>query len=680
MTTLKSISEAFARLPLTALVASDTNPRTTFNEATLAELAAAIQAMGVHTPILVRPLPGERVTVTGRKITHEIVCGERRFRASKLAGVPDIPCLVRHLTDAQVLEIQLVENLQRDDLTELEEADGYKRLMDTTGMTADAVALKIGKSRSHVFARLKLRHLGPEGRKALQAGQIDASHGLVIARIPDSKLQAKATQEIITQGEWNDAAGHGRHPMTYRAALQHVQRNYMLALDTARFKIISEDLVPGAGSCKACTKRTGHDPDLFADIKGADICTDPPCFHKKEEAHAAILVKEARAKGQTVIAGKEALELKGNSYQDKFKGYRRLDSAEDSPTGQPLRKIIGTQMKAEGIKPVLIESARSGAMVECLPNEVVLKLLKAVEQKAATGQAASKEVKKLVDDKKAKAAAKAKAQFEQGWRDLLLTRTWAQITNDGGAVVTPDVFRYLALQEAASMSTSNATALCELLDLGSVAPHSALKDYLKDSNDCSDILLLCIMQRDSGADSHSYGGHVANEGLMLVAGAVFKKELTSVIEDVKKDVKSDVKKTLAPSAKTTPLPQASTSPAPLKAAPAKPPKAKPAKLTAAQAQSGIAAAMQSAERAGTAPPDFAPGLRDASGSELYAGRLVHITKDTNRLPPKNIKHAGKQGTITEKQGDLSWWVTFKGKPGGLACFSVSELDLIEGAA
>ncbi|MEN9905696.1 MAG: hypothetical protein RLZZ555_2261, partial [Pseudomonadota bacterium] len=189
----------FDHLPLAVLVTSPTNPRKHFDHARLQELADSIRATGVHQPILVRPLPGSRMQETfdihaasgglQPRPTHEIVAGDRRFRACQLAGLATVPAMVRALTDDQVLEIQIIENLQRDDLTELEEAEGYEALMQHSGLSADAVGAKIGKSRSYVYGRLKLLELGPDGREALREGRMDASHALLIARIPDTKLQ-----------------------------------------------------------------------------------------------------------------------------------------------------------------------------------------------------------------------------------------------------------------------------------------------------------------------------------------------------------------------------------------------------------------------------------------------------------------------------------------------------------
>ncbi len=603
------MSTEFANIELTLIAPSLTNPRKNFNPTKLAELAEDIKRRGIDTPITVRPLPGSRVADTDRTVQFELVCGERRLRASELAGVSTIPAMVRALTDDQALEIQLCENLKRDDLTELEEAEGYETLMKHANINVDQVGERIGKSRSYVYGRIKLLDLCSEARVSLRDGTIDASRALVVARIPDHKLQIKAMKEIVAGGSYY----HGE-PLTARQALEHVQRNYMLKLGEAKFKITSVDLVPAAGSCKTCTKRTGHDPDLFSDVKGADICTDPPCFHKKEEAHAAAQVKEAKDKGQTVIAGKAAQELRAHSYREKFVGYRCLDSADDSPTDQPLRKLIGPLMKAEGIKPVLIEGQRNkGELVECLPNEVVLKLLKTAEQQAKADsdgkadKAATKEMQQLVNDKKAKAEAKAKAQFEREWRANLVSDAWVAIRDDADVKpFTVDVHRFLAVRAANNLSTDHAARICELLDLGKVSPVSAVMDYAKETLEPDMLHLLIVMQEASGTETHTYGGRVPNEGLMLVAGNVFGKQLDDVIKEIKAEVKAKIwpKVTKKPNPATAPAarPEEGAGGLKDKAVPVlKKQPARAAKLSAEEATLGIAAAMQGVEAAASAP-------------------------------------------------------------------------------
>ena len=699
-------TETFARLALAHIEPSLTNPRKTFDAAKLQELAESIKASGVHQPVLVRPLPGSRLEdthldpATGKKRTvlptHELVAGERRYRASKLAGVADIPAMIRELTDDQVREIQIVENLQRDDLSELEEAEGFQQLMQHSGLNADQVGAKIGRSRAHVYARLKLLELGTEARAALSAGKIEASTALLIARIPDSKLQAKALKEIL-DGEHDYQEGK-RVPLSHRKALKLVQDNYMLKLSSATFSIIAADLLPAAGACDVCPKRTGAEPDLFSDVKSADVCTDPSCFHKKEEAHAAAQVAAAEAKGLTVIAGKEALELKPDGhgqYTDKVKGYRRLDSVEDSPTDQPLRKIIGAQMKAEGIKPVLIESGRKkGEFLECLPNETALKLLKTVEAQAAAasqasagdkGPKVSAEVQKLVSDKKAKQEAKAKEQFEREWRATLVGDAWVSIRDDADIKgFTKEVHRYLAVRAAKNLSTDDAARICELLNLGKVSPVAAVVDHARECAGPDMLHLLIIMQEASDTETHTYGGRVPNEGLMLVAGNVFGAQLEQVIAEIKGEVKAKIwpkvsKKAPAP---TAPLaqPEHAGGDKPKGAkAPAKKAPAARAKLSAQEAISGIAAAMQSVDRAASAPtgavapPEATKGKTQGQlAVGFVAGQRVRVRSNTDNLRSQNYKFAGVEGTIKGQDLGSEEWDVVIGKK--TKCFFACELE------
>lgn len=700
-------TETFARLALAHIEPSLTNPRKTFDAAKLQELADSIKASGVHQPVLVRPLPGSRLEdthldpATGKKRTvlptHELVAGERRYRASKLAGVADIPAMIRELTDDQVLEIQMVENLQRDDLSELEEAEGYRMMMDRLGLNAEAVGAKIGKSRAYVYARTKLLDLGPDARQALRDKKIEASTALLIARIPDAKLQAKALKEVL-EGEHDYQEGK-RVPLSHRKALALMQRDYMLQLDKATFPIQSVDLLPAAGACDACPKRTGAAPELFSDVKSADVCTDPTCFHKKEEAHAAAQVAAAEAKGLTVIAGKEALELKPDGhgqYTDKVKGYRRLDSVEDSPTDQPLRKIIGAQMKAEGIKPVLIESGRKkGEFLECLPNETVLKLLKTVEAQAAADSQASvgakapkvsAEVQKLVSDKKAKAEAKAKEQFEREWRAHLVEDTWETMLDDPTIVPFNDqVHRYLAVRAANSLNTDHAAAICKLLGLGKVSPISAVSEYAKETASPELVHLLIIMQEASGTDTHTYGGRIPNEGLLLVAGNVFGRQLDDVIKEIKAEAKAEIWPKVAETAKPATVPAApqeeGAGGAKGKGPAAKKPPARAAKLSAEEATQGIAAAMQGIEPVASAKAVAPQPSQQGQAVGFAVGQVVQVTTDSSKFGARLAMHkwCGKKGAITGRAGK-AWDVTFKGRSGGVASFDEDEISLVEGAA
>ncbi|AIJ45537.1 hypothetical protein O987_06970 [Comamonas testosteroni TK102] len=533
---MPAAGERMDHVAIASIARSLTNPRKRFDPTKLQELADSIAASGVHQPILIRPLPGHRLEDTHREARalkqpapeYELVAGERRWRACQLAKVAQIPAMIRPMTDEQALEVQVIENLQREDVTELEEAEGYESLMKHSKLNADQVGAKIGKSRGYVYGRLKLLDLCQQAREALREGKIDFSKALLVARIPNEQLQIKAL-DFMTDDDWR-----GEFP-SYRACAQHVQNEFMLRLDSARFKITDASLLPEAGSCTDCKKRTGADQELWSDIKSADVCTDPTCFHKKADAHTAQLVRDAQDKGQNVITGAEAAELASDHWgNSKLKGYRRLDSTEDSPTDAPLRKIIGAQMEAEGIQPTKVEHPRKkGELIDVLPNETVLRLLKIVDGQAKASKEVAKEVRAFAYEKKVKAKAKADAKFERAWRDGLIDRTWTEITSNTGAGFTTDLHRYLMLRTVRSLSSDDAAAVADVLGLDRVGAHNALIQHAKETSAPDQLHMLCIMQTDSRVNDHSYGDRVANEGLMLVSGGVLKDQLQTVIKEVK---------------------------------------------------------------------------------------------------------------------------------------------------
>ncbi len=176
--------------PIELLRRNPDQPRRSFNDEELDELAASIREKGILQPILVRPAPG----APGE---FQIVAGERRWRAAQKAGLHEVPILVRAFDDLDVLEIGIIENVQRADLNPLEEATGYRTLIDRFGRTQDAVATTVGKSRSHVANLLRLLNLPASVRDHLAAGRLTAGHARAIATAPDPEALSDA---IIRQG------------------------------------------------------------------------------------------------------------------------------------------------------------------------------------------------------------------------------------------------------------------------------------------------------------------------------------------------------------------------------------------------------------------------------------------------------------------------------------------------
>lgn len=266
--------------------------RKRFNEQALQELAASIKSMGVAQPILIRP-----VTPTAEEPEEfEIVAGERRFRASKIAGMTTIPAMCRNLSNLDAAKIRILENLQREDPHPIEEAEGYQQLMLQHGYSADQLAEEIKKSRAYIYARLKLCALTTEVRERFLEDKIPASTALLIARIPVPALQVKALGEIM------HPYGGQSEAMSYRRAVEHIQGRYMLDLGTAVFKLEDAKLLSSAGACTKCPKRTGNQAELYPGVS-ADVCTDPDCFSEKRAAYHAATLVQANKKGIPVHEG-----------------------------------------------------------------------------------------------------------------------------------------------------------------------------------------------------------------------------------------------------------------------------------------------------------------------------------------------------------------------------------------
>ena len=178
------------QVPIDLLGPSPYQPRRAVHEDTLRELAESIRARGILQPLLVRPDAADQAR-------FQIIAGERRWRAAALAGLHEVPVLVRPLTDLEAMAAALVENLQREDLNAIEEAEGYRRLVEEFGMTHEALAESVGKSRPHLTNTLRLLNLPEPVKQAVRNGAISAGHAraLLGLRAPESALA-----EVIDQG------------------------------------------------------------------------------------------------------------------------------------------------------------------------------------------------------------------------------------------------------------------------------------------------------------------------------------------------------------------------------------------------------------------------------------------------------------------------------------------------
>ncbi|MCR4917917.1 MAG: ParB/RepB/Spo0J family partition protein [Alphaproteobacteria bacterium] len=176
------------KIPLAQIGVNPDQPRKTFNESDLAELAASIREKGVLQPILLR-------SVSGRPYLYEIVAGERRYRASKMAGLSEIPALVKNLADDNAMEIALIENVQRENLNPMEEAAAYVNLMTKCKYTMEDVSRLIGKSESYIRNFLRLNSLPDSVKKMVEQGELSASHARAIAVAENPEVLARQIVE-----------------------------------------------------------------------------------------------------------------------------------------------------------------------------------------------------------------------------------------------------------------------------------------------------------------------------------------------------------------------------------------------------------------------------------------------------------------------------------------------------
>lgn len=165
-------------------------PRKEFDQARLEELATSIKEHGIVQPIVVRPMGNG----------YEIVAGERRWRAAGLAGLSKLPALVREFSEAEAMEIALIENLQREDLNPLEEAEAYRVLMESFKLTQEELAQRLGKSRSQIANTLRLLQLSPLAREEVRAGRLTMGHAKVLLGVGDADQQAALAKRAVTEG------------------------------------------------------------------------------------------------------------------------------------------------------------------------------------------------------------------------------------------------------------------------------------------------------------------------------------------------------------------------------------------------------------------------------------------------------------------------------------------------
>ena len=324
------------RLPLDDIRPSPTNPRKSFPDDSLAELAASIREKGVLQDILVRPVAaaGKKPSFDGRKWQHvdhfELIAGERRLRAAKLAGLSDIGAKVLEMSDEDVLAIQLVENDQREDVKPTEQAAAYQRLVDAVGL-AEA-AKRIGKGESVVRGICRIAKAPPSLAEAVDKGLVSRSVAELVCRVPGDASRERAAYCVLTgltyppsDSLWNSVDDHRPNmelsggPLTYRETKELIAKHFTRELKQATFSRTALYLIPDCApdrndylpKCDSCPRRAGNDPEAKAEGVRADVCLDPECFEQKTLAHRQAEIERFAKKHKMDIESVPTVEMNG---------------------------------------------------------------------------------------------------------------------------------------------------------------------------------------------------------------------------------------------------------------------------------------------------------------------------------------------------------------------------------
>ncbi len=300
-------------VPTELIVPSPTNPRQIRDAEKDKELFESIAVTGVLQPVLLRTqkatawhakqwdgtfksiaLPQSAVFGVGDMV-YEIVAGQRRWEGSMKAGKLTIPAMIREMTNEEVGEAQIIENLQRAGVDPMDEAEAFVRWrkLDANKYTAEYMAERVGKSTRYVWQCIQRENLIPELKELFRKGEISSSHADLLCRLV-SEQQKTALKAKNALFDWNDELSTIRH------LKQWIQQYLQLSLDGAPWDKNDARLVPAAGACSSCQKNTAVNPNLDEEAKRA-TCTDRACYEQKQKAHLVQIEDAVKKSGEKVL-------------------------------------------------------------------------------------------------------------------------------------------------------------------------------------------------------------------------------------------------------------------------------------------------------------------------------------------------------------------------------------------
>lgn len=346
------------RIPLDQIHPSPFNPRKQYDQDKLAALAISIQQVGQLAPLIVRKVSLPIADSKLRKFGYEIVAGHRRFAALLLIKATEANCDVRDLTDTEVRGIQLIENIEREDVLPSEQAAGVQELIDLEGL--DGAAKRLGKTVSAVRSLAALAGVPKWFVAHVDAGDVSVSAAELVARVPGERDRKECAVAVLVGGVTSGAPWHqiasdldkgrsletaigewfaaDRRPMTVRQTKDLISTRYCKELKGARFSRKALELVPGVGSCDACPKRSGNNPEMVAAGVRADICTDLDCYGRKTRAAELEAVAKFRKQHKVGILIQDSEIVASTRISGRGFGYLDLDGLVPEQFGIPAEK------------------------------------------------------------------------------------------------------------------------------------------------------------------------------------------------------------------------------------------------------------------------------------------------------------------------------------------------------
>lgn len=479
---------------LATLRDSPTNPRKTF--AGIVELSKSLQALGCLQPILVRRV---EVVEEGNvvDVAFELIAGRRRVAAAREAGLLKLPAEVLTVTDAQAVEVQIAENVQREGLSPLEEAEGYDWLLRTVGMTVEQIATKLGVTKATVYGRLRLLELSPKCREALAEGKIPMSLGVPLSRAGRHAEQEIALRKILGRAESNGGEVHVRNEIIWLA------EEFSRSMKSPPFNPRDPMLVTGEPACTECPRRTSNMPkELFDTKHPPDVCTVPKCFEAKSRAAWAAKAAKAKEEGARVLGLEEGARLFRHETLGPDSDLVELGTPNTADSKRRTWDELLEKLPAEK-RPQVVVAPDRGLKARRLMSRKELTAALAEETGAkwavaaveATPKRKPKASDEKPDEKKARAVREKSAM-------VAIARIGSAVTKPGAPALGLPVWRiiYEAISSAASYN-AEAFAVLEVKSLGEL--DKRVKAATKASEVIRPALILAML---------SAGHHEAEDG------------------------------------------------------------------------------------------------------------------------------------------------------------------------